>query len=163
MAQIKTGAKKGGQWDRALGKSNRPKSRCEKHFGAASQLALANSRPLQMRKTAGLLFFCFRSEGFNRDRVSGSSPKAQPFCSGLLKPNTGKDSPAPCLGGGAGFSPKWVLRQGCWLVARSASFLQPLVCDFLIFGRLRVFGSSQSRTMGPSCVICHLCHCGSRS
>jgi hypothetical protein len=28
---------------------------------------------------------------------------------------------------------------------------------------LRVFGSSQSRTMGPSCVICHLCHCGSRS
>jgi hypothetical protein len=56
----------------------------------------------------GLLFFCFRSEsGFG---VSSSS-SAQPFCSGILKPNAGKDSPTLCLGGEADFSLKWVLGQ----------------------------------------------------
>ena len=46
-------------------------------------------------------FFCFRSEsGFT---VFGSSP-VQPFCSGILKPNTEKDNnPAPCLGEGGWF------------------------------------------------------------
>ena len=41
--------------------------------------------------------------------ASGSSP-VQPFCSGILKLNAGKDSAASCLGGGAGFSLKWVLQ-----------------------------------------------------
>jgi hypothetical protein len=87
--------KKVGQWNRALGKISAKKV-AVKHFGAASQLVLANSRPLQMRKRLPPLF-CFRSKsGFG---VSGSSP-AQPFCSGILKPNAGKDSPTPRLGGG---------------------------------------------------------------
>jgi hypothetical protein len=64
-------------------------------------------------KTPGFPFFCFRSEsGFG---VSGSSP-AQPFCSGILKPNAGEDSPAPCLGVGADFSLKWVLGDAGALV-----------------------------------------------
>ena len=77
-----------------------PKSRCEKCFGAASQLVF------RFGQFPATFFFCFRSEGdFG---VSGSSP-ARPFCSGIVKPNAGKYSLTPCLGGGAGFSLKWVL------------------------------------------------------
>ena len=71
-------------------------------------------------KTPGLLFFCFRSEsGFG---VSSSS-SAQPFCSGILKPNAGKDSPALCLGGGADFSLKWVLE----ILRSPGGYFKPLL------------------------------------
>ena len=38
------GKKIGGAAESRPGKSDQPKSRCEKHFGAASQLVLANER-----------------------------------------------------------------------------------------------------------------------
>ena len=63
-----------------------------------------SAQPLQMGKRLAFSFLCFRSEGGLGASGSSSSP-VRPFCSGLLKPNAGKDSPTPhpALGGGGSF------------------------------------------------------------
>ena len=99
--------KKVGQWNRAPGKVVGQKVAVRSTLGPPAS-SFWQFPATSNEKTPGLLFFCFRSEsGFG---VSSSS-SAQPFCSGILKPNAGKDkdSPTPCLGGGADFSLKWVL------------------------------------------------------
>jgi hypothetical protein len=90
--------------------SLKKKGRCEKRFGAASQLVLANSRLLCGKWVNGYWppIFLFQI----RERLWGVWLESSPaFLLRHPEPNVEKYSPAPCLGGGEGlvFSLKWVL------------------------------------------------------
>jgi hypothetical protein len=112
-AQIKIENREGRSWEVSAlesrpGKEPSAKNRCEKHFGAASQLVLVNSRLLQMGKRLASYFFgyctalsavlgllaqvqssLFAPASYNRMREMTAPPRT-PFLGGG--------------GGGAGFS-----------------------------------------------------------
>jgi hypothetical protein len=71
------------------------KSRFEWPSGAANQIILANSWPLEVAKWLASSFFVLKSKS---SFWALSSSPIHPFCSGLLKPNAKKDGSTPWFG-----------------------------------------------------------------